>query len=156
MTVPEPPARSPAERKQDTLRRLDRDVDAWVASADGETGTPYLVPLSFLWDGDTLLLATPAASPTGRNLRATGVVRMGLGLTRDVVIIEGSVQAFTVAEVSSAVGDAFAAKAGFDPRELVTPYLYLRVRPRVIQAWREVNELSGRVLMRDGEWLVAD
>jgi hypothetical protein len=33
------------------------------ASADG---TPYLVPLSFDWDGEALLMATPADSRTGR------------------------------------------------------------------------------------------
>jgi len=32
----------------DTLNRLERDVDAWVATADPENGTPYMVPLSFL------------------------------------------------------------------------------------------------------------
>ena len=40
-----PPARPPQQRKQDTLDRLERDVDAWVATADPGTGTPYLVPL---------------------------------------------------------------------------------------------------------------
>ena len=59
-----PPARPAKQRKQDTLARLERDVDAWVASADPITGTPYLIPLSFLWDGETVLIATPAASPT--------------------------------------------------------------------------------------------
>jgi hypothetical protein len=29
----------------------------------------------------------------------------------------------------------------------------LRLRPERIQAWRESNELAGRQLMRDGEWL---
>lgn len=52
--------------------------------------------------------------------------------------------------------DLFAAKTRFDPRRLATPYLYFRVRPRWIQAWREANELDGSELMRDGEWLVAD
>ncbi len=50
-------------------------------------------------------------------------------------------------------GDAFAAKAGFDPR-LLTGYLYFGIRPQRVQAWREANELQGRDLMRDGHWLV--
>jgi hypothetical protein len=29
------------------------------------------VPLSFDWDGEALLVATPTDSPTGRNLAAT-------------------------------------------------------------------------------------
>ena len=74
-----PPPRSPRQRRQDTLERLERDVDAWVATADAAGGTPYLVPLSFLWDGASLLIATPSASPTGRNLEATGRVRLGIG-----------------------------------------------------------------------------
>ena len=32
-------------------------------------------------------------------------------------------------------------------------YVYLRITPRAMQAWREVNELAGRWVMRDGEWL---
>jgi hypothetical protein len=51
-------------------------------------------------------------------------------------------------------GDRFAARAGFDPRALATPYRWFRISPRRIQAWREVNELPDRELMRDGRWLV--
>ena len=74
-----PPARTPKQRKQDALNRLEHDVDAWVATADGGSGIPYLVPLSFLWDGITFLIATPSSSPTSRNLQATGKVRLGIG-----------------------------------------------------------------------------
>jgi hypothetical protein len=55
---------------------------------------------------------------------------------------------------SPAFGDRFAAHTGFDPRALATPYRWFRICPRRIQAWREVNELPGRELMRDGRWLV--
>jgi hypothetical protein len=148
-----PPARSAQQRKADTLRRLENDVDTWVATADPATGTPYLVPLSFLWDGATVLISTPAASPTSRNLRATGRVRLGIGPTRDLVLIEGTVEAETAAaELSAETGDAFAAKTGFDPREL-TGYAYFRIRPQRLQAWREVNELAGRDLLRGGDWV---
>lgn len=146
--------RAREDRRQDTLDRLDRDVDVWVATAGAAGGVPYLTPLSFLWDGSTLLLSTPAASPTGRNLRASGRVRLGLGLTRDVTLIEGTVQeTIPAADVPTEVGDDFAAKTGFDPRAEGGGYVYFRIRPSRIQAWREANELSGRDLMRDGEWL---
>ena len=148
-----PPARTAQQRKADTLRRLENDVDTWVATADPATGTPYLVPLSFLWDGTTVLISTPAASPTSRNLRATGRVRLGIGPTRDLVLIEGTVQAETAAsEIGPQPGDAFAAKTGFDPREL-TGYAYFRIQPQRLQAWREVNELAGRDLIRGGDWV---
>ena len=140
-----------AQRRRDTEDRLTRDVDVWVASASPD-GTPYLVPLSFDWDGEALLLATPADSPTGRNLAATGIVRLGLGLTRDVTIIEGVVEVLALDALPHEQGDRFAARTGFDPRELTTPYRWFRVTPRRVQAWREVDELSGRELMRDGRW----
>jgi hypothetical protein len=147
-------ARTPEQRRLDTLNRLEHDVDAWVATAAEIGATPCLVPLSFLWDGGTLLIATPESGPTGRNLRATGTVRIGIGLTRDVVLIEGTVTALAGTEIADVVGDAFAIKTGFDPRHLTTPYAYFRILPQRIQAWREENELADRLLMRDGRWVV--
>ncbi|MDI1462555.1 pyridoxamine 5'-phosphate oxidase family protein [Catellatospora sp. KI3] len=144
------PPRSPEQRRADTLRRLETDVDAWVATAAAD-GTPYLVPLSFLWDGETLLISTAAGNPTARNLRANQRVRLTVGPTRDVVLIEGT--AVVVDELATEVGDAFAARTGFDPRRS-RDYPYFRIRPQLIQAWREVNEIAGRDLMVGGEWRV--
>jgi hypothetical protein len=154
MTSPSP--RTAQQRKKDTLHRLDHDVDAWVATADGASGTPYLVPLSFLWNGSYLLFATPASSPTGRNLAASGRARVGIGPTRDVVMVEGAVETVQPGELTEQDAELFAAKTGFDPRALATPYLYFRVVPRRVQAWRESDELDGRELMRDGRWLNTD
>jgi hypothetical protein len=143
--------RSAQLRKQDTLARLDRDVDAWVASASPD-GSAYLVPLSYLWDGATLTVSTPEASPTSRNLQASGRVRLALGPTRDVVLIEGTVETFTRDSVPADLAAAFAAKL-WDARAGAVRHAYFRITPLLIQAWREVNELKGRDLMRDGRWL---
>jgi hypothetical protein len=70
--------RSRGQRRRDTELRLTNDIDVWVASAAAD-GAPYLVPLTFYWDGEALLLATPTDSPTDRNLAATRAVRLGLG-----------------------------------------------------------------------------
>ena len=149
--MPDQSPRSRAQRRSDTEHRLAHDVDLWVASASPD-GAPYLIPLSFDWDGEALLLATPADSPTGRNLPATGTVRLGLGETRDVTMIDGDVEVLPIDALPQAEGDRFAARTGFDPRTL-TAYRWFRIRPRRIQAWREVGELAGRELMRDGRWL---
>lgn len=146
-------ARTRSQRKRDALHRLEHDVDAWVATADHLSGTPHLVPLSFLWDGQQLLISTPTASPTSRNLLAAGRIRLGVGPTRDLVLIEGTAQPLSADEITFQLGEAFAAKTGFDPRQLATPYTYFRVRPERIQAWREANELDGRDLMHGGCWL---
>ena len=144
--------RSRAQRRRDTEHRLGHDIDVWVASASAD-GAPYLVPLSFDWDGEALLIATPTDSPTGRNLAATRSVRLGLGHTRDATMIEGEVEVLEIDALPQERGDRFAAQTGFDPRALATPYRWFRVTPRPVQAWREVNELPGRELMRGGRWL---
>jgi pyridoxamine 5'-phosphate oxidase-like protein len=143
--------RSRAQRRRDTEHRLAHDVDVWVASASAD-GAPHLVPLSFDWDGEALLMATPAESPTGRNLTATRVVRLGLGPTRDVSVIDGDVEVLGIDALPQERAERFAARTGFDPRASATPYRWFRVTPRRIQAWREADELPDRVLMRDGRW----
>src|SRR5918998_2506886 len=149
--APEPRPR--AERRRDTEHRLNHDVDCWVASASAD-GTPYLVPLSFDRDGGALLVATPADSPTGRNLAATRTARLALGHTRDVSMIDGEVEVLEIDALPQERGDRFVARTGFDPRALVTPYRWFLISPRRIQAWREANEMRDRELMRDGRWLV--
>jgi hypothetical protein len=143
--------RSRADRKADTLELLSAEVDCWVASAD-EVGNAHLVPLSFYWDGTALVLATPRASPTATNLLRAGVARVGVGATRDVVLVDG--------RVTEGVDDATAAEhtkhSGFDARAEPVDYVYLRVTPTEVRAWREANELSGRLLMRNGAWLPLD
>jgi hypothetical protein len=148
-----PDPRPRAERRRDTEHRLAHDVDLWVASASAD-GAPYLIPLSFDWDGEAVLVATPTDSPTGRNLAAGRTVRLALGVTRDVTMIDGDVEVLEIDALAQELGDRFAARAGFDPRGLRTSYRWFRITPRRIHAWREVDELAERELMRDGRWLV--
>ena len=142
------PPRTRAQRKADTLALLGAEVDCWVASAD-EMGNAHLVPLSFYWDGAALVLATPRRSPTATNLLRACAARLGVGPTRDVVLVDGRVGE----GADDAVADAHAEHTGFDARKASSDYVYLRVTPIEIRAWREANEISGRLLMRDGEWL---
>ena len=147
----QPSARSLEQRKSDTLEKLRGGVDLWVASAS-EDGDAYLVPLSYYWDGLTLTIATARASRTARNLIRSGWARVALGPTRDVVIIEGPLEAIAIG-TDAELEDAHARATGFDPRTLTAEYVYLRITPHKIQAWREENELEGRDLMCNGGWL---
>ncbi|MFF4712615.1 pyridoxamine 5'-phosphate oxidase family protein [Streptomyces eurythermus] len=150
-----PPARSVEQCTKDVLHRLEDDADAWVATAAPDGAAPHLVPLPFVWDGTSLLIATAADSPTGRDLVATGRARLGVGSARDVVLIEGLAQAVTPEDLPEEDAEVFAGKTGSDPRRLADRYLYFRVVPRRVQAWREQDEPHGRELMRDGRWLAA-
>lgn len=141
--------RSAERRKSDTLARLESDADAWIATADA-AGSAYLLPLSFLWDGAGLIISTPRSSVTARNLGRGERVRVGVGEVRDVIMIDGIPEPVD----DERAKDAFAAKHGWDPRKESGDYAYFRIVPDRVQAWREVNELRGRALMRDGGWLI--
>src|SRR5262249_28081152 len=143
-----------AERKRDTLEQLRSGVDLWVASASAD-GRAHLVPLSYFWDGTTLTVATPRESVTARNLIRAGRARVALGTTPDVVVVDGSVETIELG-TDPDLEDAHARATGFDPRTLEAEYVYLRITPVRIQAWREENELEGRELMRAGRWLTPE
>ena len=67
-------------------------------------------------------------------------------------MIEGPVEALAIGD-DPELEDAHAEAAGFDPRGSASEYVYLRIAPRLVLAWREENELADRVVMRDGSWL---
>jgi hypothetical protein len=152
MTITDP-TRTPGQRRRDLLDRLEREIDVRVSTAD-IVGVPCLVALWFVRDGEALWLSTRGTNPTGRNLRNGRRARSAFGDTRDVVLIDGEVEAFTSEEVPPAAAEAFAAKTARDPRAGRAPYAFFRVRPLAVQAWHEQRELPQRHLMRDGNWHV--
>jgi hypothetical protein len=101
-----------AARRRGTEHRLALDVEVWVATASAD-GDPYLVPLSFDWEGETLLVATPTASPTGRNLAVTRAARLALGHTRDVSMIDGQVNVVEIDALAEQRAEHFAQRSGF-------------------------------------------
>lgn len=151
--MPHPEPRSAEQRRADTLARLAAPVlDGWVASA-GPAGA-HLVPLSVHWTGERLVIAVDLASVTARNIAASGRARIGLGATRDVVMVDATLdRAVPVADAPAELADGYAGQSDWDPRAAPDGYGYLVLAPRRIQAWREANEIAGRTLMRDGAWL---
>lgn len=150
----EPPSpRDRSARIADTRHRLEHDVDVWVATSAPDGGPPGLVPLSFDWDGHELLLATPRESPAGRNMRASGLARLALGLVRDVVLIDATAREREMDDVPESRWAAYAHRTGWDPRDVGSAYAAYLLAPVRVQAWRESNELAGRTLMREGTWL---
>lgn len=147
--------RSSDQRKTDTLAALaEPNIDVWVATASPDS-RPHLVPLSLGWTDDRIVLATPHTTVTVANLRAGSNARLALGPTGDVVVIDAELDVeVDPTLVPIDVADAFANQAGWDPRRQADAFVYLVLRPLRIQAWREENELAGRTLMRDGEWLI--
>lgn len=150
--------RTREQRRAGTLAKLAAPAaDVWVATAAADAGgqaSAYLVPLSLAWIDERVVLATEADSVTARNIISAGRARLGLGPTRDVVMIDAELeQVYSLDAVPAALAQGYAAQADWDPRESGGQMRFLVLRPQRIQAWREVNELPGRTLMRDGAWI---
>jgi Pyridoxamine 5'-phosphate oxidase len=152
--APRSRARSRARRTADTRALFEsRNLDAWVATASAD-GVAHLVPLSLAWDGARLILATEPDAVTTRNLAETGRARLGVGTTRDVVMVDARLESTVPAEQApAAVLDAYLTQAVWDPRDQDIPFVVSILAPERVQAWREADEITGRTLMRDGAWL---
>ena len=127
-------------------------IDVWVATASA-AGAPYLVPVSLAWVDDRVVIAVEGSSVTARNLTASGKARLAVGPTRDVVMIDATLENTVDVGADGPLGAAYVAQADWDPRPS-SGYVFLVLRPARVQAWREANEIAGRTLMRDGTWLV--
>ena len=146
-------ARDRATRKADTLAMLAaQTIDVWVATASS-AGAPYLVPVSLAWVDERAVIAVDGSSATARNLTASGSARLAVGPTRDVVMVDAALERTVDVAADHVLGAAYVAQADWDPRRS-RGYVFLVLRPVRVQAWREVNEIAGRTLMRDGTWLV--
>jgi hypothetical protein len=145
--------RDRATRKADALALLTTPaIDVWVATASA-SGKPHLVPLSLAWVDERAVVAVQRSSVTARNLTARGEARLAVGPTRDVVMIDATLEREVDAAPDEPLGAAYVAQADWDPRG--SPgYVFLVLLPVRVQAWRESNEIPGRTLMRDGTWQV--
>jgi hypothetical protein len=147
--------RSPEERKADALARLAAvETNVWIASAS-PTGAVHLLPVTPTWNGSQVVLATGPRSRTVANVTADPRVRLALGETRDVVMIDAVlVEAVPTTEAPAGLAEGYAAQAGWDPRTDDGDYVYLVLEPGRIQVWREAEDLAGRTVMRNGAWVV--
>ena len=145
--------RDPASRKADALAMWAApEVDVWVATASSQ-GQPHLVPLSLLWTGERFVLAVAESSRTARDLAAGGRARLAVGPTRDVTMVDAVLERIVPVDEDAALGAAYADQADWDPRGSAG-YVFAVLRPERVQAWRDVAEIPGRTLMRDGAWVV--
>jgi hypothetical protein len=144
--------RTVEERKAAVLGVLEGQRDLWLATADA-AGRPHLIAVSAWWDGTDLVVATTAGSRTASNLGASPRARLAAGAPNDVVMIDARVVESLAANQAAEVADGFAIAVGWDPREVGEDWVFYRLRPTRIQAYRGYDELEGRDVMRRSAWL---
>ena len=147
-----PPPRDRGTRRADTLAMLSTPaIDVWVATAS-DAGAPYLVPVSLAGVDVRVVIAVDGASPTARNLTASGAARLAVGPTRDVVMVDAVLEKAVDVTADAALGEAYVGQADWDPRgkrRLRVPRAATGPDPGVARGRRD----PGRTLMRDGQRL---
>jgi hypothetical protein len=144
--------RSTAERKAAVMEALGRQKDLWLATAD-RAGRPHLIAVSAWWDGSHVVIATSGPSRTARNLTDNPTARLAMGSPDDVIVIDADVAMPAAVEDSVDVATGFAEAVGWDPREVGPGWVFFRLAPVRIQAYRGYDELEGRDVMRNSHWL---
>ena len=146
--------RRPVEqRKADTLAALSKQGDLWLATADSG-GKPHLIAVSAWWDGSHVIIATTATSRSARNLDWNGIARLALGAPDDVIVIDAAVaDNVKVQDADAKLAAGFAGAVGWDPRDINADWVFFRLTPARIQAYRGYDELEGRDVMLLGRWL---
>ncbi|MEM7029337.1 MAG: pyridoxamine 5'-phosphate oxidase family protein [Chloroflexota bacterium] len=148
-------ARSTQQRIQDAKTKLAQGGDAWLATAG--QAEPHLVPLTFVWDqqNEVIIFCTEPKHRTAGNIEKHPAVRVAFGSTRDVLLVYGSAEIIGAVNDDEQTAALFSSQTGWDPRQSSGDWIFIRIIPDRMQAWREVNEIQGRTIMRNGQW-VAD
>ena len=144
--------RTHSQRRADAIRRLESEPNVWIATASAG-GVPHLVPLSLAWDGTRILVATPTSTPTARNAAEAGVVRASLDDADDVVLIDATVEVVDFAAADRALIDVYVQRVGWNPADESGDWSLLVVAPTTIRSWNGIDETTGRVIMKRGDWL---
>jgi hypothetical protein len=139
-------------RRADVLVALEAQRDLWIATAD-TSGKPHLIAASAWWDGTDLVVATRGDSRTASNLVVGSEVRLAAGSPADVIMVDARVVDSVPAGEAGELADGFTIAVGWDPREVGEGWVFYRLRPTRIQAYRGYDELEGRFVMRNSRWL---
>ncbi|MFF6783959.1 pyridoxamine 5'-phosphate oxidase [Streptomyces sp. NPDC012510] len=95
----------------------------------------------------------PLPDPARLTRAAGGRTRLALGITRDVVLVDGEAVAYAQDDVPAPVAEGFRDKADWDARAAGPAYLWFRIRPVAVEAWHEYPEFPDRRLTTDGVWV---
>jgi hypothetical protein len=145
--------RSASRRKSDVMEALERNADLWLATA-GPSGGPHLIAVSAWWDGALIVIATTGGSRRARNLEATRTGRLALGSPADAIMLDVRLaESVLVAEADPELATGFTNGVGWNPAEAGSGWKFFRLQPVRIQSYRGYDELTGRDVMRDSQWL---
>lgn len=144
--------RTQAQRRSDTIARLEQHGSAWLATAG--TREPRLIAVTATWTGEEVVIATRTGSPTARNLVESRRAMLALGSGDDAILVTVElIEAIPATADPGPVGRGFIDRAGWSPADEGPDWAWYRLRPTRIEAYRGYGELPGRTILRDGRWV---
>jgi len=149
--MPESHMRDTATRKADVLAALEKQSQFWLATSD-IGGRPHVIAVSAWWDGSDLVVTTTGGNRTARNMAMNPLVTLARGDPSDAIVIQAQMLDSSAVEDSAELAGGFSAAVGWDPREM-DGWMFYRLRPTRIQAFRGYDEIEGRDVMVRSRWL---
>jgi len=143
--------RDTATRKADVLAALEKQGQVWLATSD-VGGRPHMIAVSAWWDGADLVVTTSGSSKTARNMAMNPLVTLAGGDPADAIVIQAQMLESSAAEDAEELAVGFSKVMGWDPREM-GGWMFFRLRPTRIQAFRGYDEIEGRDVMVRSRWL---
>ena len=125
-------------------RRLQAEPIIWLSSVRPD-GRPHLVPVWFVWDGESVTIFSQPNNQKIRNIRANQNVFLALEAANegeDVAILEGTAEFITM-DATAPIQPAYMGKyqesiteMGWTPESMMASYSQpIRVTPTKLIAW---------------------
>jgi hypothetical protein len=141
--------RDTATRRKDVLEALEKQGHYWLATAE-VGGRPHVIAVSGLWDGSQIIVTTLGTSRTARNMSMNPEVVLAGGDPSDAIVIQAAAIDNAAVEDSPAIAADWTKAMGWTPED---GWMFFRLRPTRIQAFRGYDEIGGRDVMVRSRWL---
>jgi len=147
------PQRDAATRKKDVLAVLESQSHYFLATSP-INGRPHIIAVSGWWDGeDELVVATLGTSVTAKNMAMNPVVSLVHGTPDDAIVIQAQMLDSVAVDEAADIARDWEKAMGWDAREM-DGWLFFRLRPTRIQAFRGYDEIGGRDVMVRSSWVI--
>lgn len=143
------PLRDAATRKRDVLASLEKNGHYWLSTAE-IGGGPHVIGVSALWDGSGFTITTLGGSKTARNMAMNPLVVLAGGDPSDAIVVQAQVIETVPVEDSPRMVGEWKAAMGWEPSG---DWVFYRLRPTRIQAFRGYEEIKGRDVMIRSRWV---
>ena len=143
------PSRDAATRKKDVLAYLEKQGHYWLSTAE-IGGRPHVIAVSGLWNDGEIVVTTLGTSKTARNLAMNPAAVLAGGDPSDAIVIQAQVMESVAVEDSPRMLSEWSAAMGWEPPG---DWVFYRLRPTRIQAFRGYDEIGGRDVMIRSRWV---